>query len=95
MTQQFFDISTLSISRTVIFFFYLKFANFWYTCFVPNLIPIWPRSHGLFWGNQSNNNTDFTFKFHFLLSTSLLGYNKIDKKKSSAVGIVESRSKEM
>ena len=28
--------------------FYIKFADFWHmTCFVPNLIPIWPRSHGL------------------------------------------------
>ena len=33
---------------TQISFFYIKFANFWYIiCFVPYLIPIWPRSHGL------------------------------------------------
>ena len=34
--------------------FYIKFANFGYiTCFNPNLIPAWPRSHGLLkmWGN--------------------------------------------
>ena len=31
--------------------FLLKFANFWYiTCSVLNLIPIWPRSHGLVCG---------------------------------------------
>ena len=37
-----------------VFFFSLKFANCWYiTCFVPNLIPIWPRSHGLLRQNQS------------------------------------------
>ena len=29
-------------------FFYRKFAYFCYTkCFVPNLTPTWPRSHGL------------------------------------------------
>ena len=28
--------------------FYVKFANLWYiTCFIPNLTPIWPLSHGL------------------------------------------------
>ena len=28
-------------------FLYVKFASFWYiTCFVPNLIPVLPRSHG-------------------------------------------------
>ena len=29
-------------------FFYIKLANFLYiTCFVADLIPIWPLSHGL------------------------------------------------
>ena len=38
----------LSSLLTYISFSYIKFANFWYiTCFVPNLIPIWPWSHGL------------------------------------------------
>ena len=28
--------------------FHIKFANFWcITCFVTNLIPMWPESHGL------------------------------------------------
>ena len=39
---------TRSSLLTYINLFYIKFANFWYiTCFVPNLIPIWPRSHAL------------------------------------------------
>ena len=38
---------TLSSLSTKISFFYIKLANFWYrTCFVSNLIPIWPQSHG-------------------------------------------------
>ena len=42
---------TLSKLLTKISVFYIKFANVWYimcfgiTCFVPNLIPIWPQSH--------------------------------------------------
>ena len=37
---------TLSIKPINInILFFIKFANFWYiTCFVPNLISIWPRS---------------------------------------------------
>ena len=39
---------TLSSLLTYMTFFYAKFAKFWYTtCFVPNLIPVWPQSHGL------------------------------------------------
>ena len=31
-------------------FFYMKFVHFWYlTCSFPNLILIWPQSHGLSW----------------------------------------------
>ena len=32
----------------MISFFFRKLVNFWYiTCFPPNLIPIWPWSHGI------------------------------------------------
>ena len=49
----------------------------------------------LFWANQNNNNTDFTYKY-ILLPIFHLGYEKIDKKQNfSAVDIVESGSKEM
>ena len=38
----------LSSLLIYISFFYVKFSNSWYiTCFVPNLIPIWPQSRGL------------------------------------------------
>ena len=36
----------------------------------------------LFWANQNNNNTDFTYKYHILLPIFLLGYEKIDKNKT-------------
>ena len=50
----------------------------------------------LFWANQNNNNTDFTYKYHILLPIFLLGYEKIDKKQNFSAGdIVESGSKEM
>ena len=40
---------TLSPLLTWISFLYIKFANFLYIiCFVPNLIPIWSQSHGLY-----------------------------------------------
>ena len=49
----------------------------------------------LFWANQNNNNTDFTYKY-ILLPIFHLGYEKIDKKQNfSAVDIVELGSKEM
>ena len=38
----------LSSLLTKILFFSIEFVNFWdMTCFLPNLIPIWPRSHEL------------------------------------------------
>ena len=47
----------------------------------------------LFWANQNNNNTDFTYKYHILLPIFLLGYEKIDKKQNfSTVDIVETGS---
>ena len=39
---------TLLRLLTQLSFFYIKFASFWYmTCFVHDMIRIWPRSHGL------------------------------------------------
>ena len=49
----------------------------------------------LFWANQNNNNTDFTYKYHILLPIFLLGYEKIDKKQNFSAGdIVESGSRD-
>ena len=40
--------TTLSSLLTWLCFFYIKFTNFWYIkSSVPNLTPIWTRSHGL------------------------------------------------
>ena len=46
---------TRSSLLTWISFFYIEFPDFWYiTCSVPNLIPIWSRSHGLTWKRVQN-----------------------------------------
>ena len=71
---------TLSSLLTKTSFLYRNLANFWYiTRFVPNLIPSWPQSHGLYELNKKNN-----YGFFFLQAWELNQTCKFQKRKISA-----------
>ena len=90
---------------TWIYFFDIKFANFWYiTCSVPNLISVWSWVYGLTWKTEysewnsiqlktDDNKSKYSGNTKGILKTVKKIYEKLYTKQTSTAATTEFLSK--